>query len=45
MENRTPMTRRDMASELPHSNKWGKRNQGGTTRTPQARGPAVAEFK
>jgi hypothetical protein len=45
MENRPTMTRRDGASELPLSNEWCKPTQCGTSRTPPAKGPAVAEFK
>jgi hypothetical protein len=45
MENRTSMTTRDGAPELPHLNKWCENPQGGQPRTRQARGPAVAEFK
>jgi hypothetical protein len=45
MENRSPMTRLDVASELPHSNEGCDQSQGGTPRTPTARGPAVADFK
>jgi hypothetical protein len=44
MENRHPMTRRDGASELPHSNEGCDQSQGGTPRTPKARGPAIADF-
>jgi hypothetical protein len=45
MEKRTPMTRRDGASEFPHSNEGCKPSQCGTPRTKPARGPAVAEYK
>jgi hypothetical protein len=45
MENRPPMTRLDGASELPNLNGWCERSQGGQPRTPQAKEPAVAEFK
>jgi hypothetical protein len=45
MENRPPMTRRDVASVLPRSNEGCDSPQGGTPRTPQARGPSVAVFK
>jgi hypothetical protein len=45
MENRPPMTRGDGASELPHSKESCDHSQGGTPRTPTARGPAVADFK
>jgi hypothetical protein len=45
MENRPPVTRRDGASELPHSNEGCDYSQGGTPRTPTARGAAVADFK
>jgi hypothetical protein len=43
--NRRLMTRRDGASELPNLNEWFEQPQGGQPRTPQARGPAVTEFK
>jgi hypothetical protein len=42
MENRLQMTRRDGASYLTNLNEECQNSQGGTTRTPQARGPAVA---
>jgi hypothetical protein len=45
MENRIQMARRDGASDLPNLNEGCETPQGGTNRTPQARGPAVAEFK
>jgi hypothetical protein len=45
MENRPPMKRRDGASEIPILNEGGEKPQVGTPRTPQARGPAAAEFK
>jgi hypothetical protein len=45
MENRTPKTRCDRASKLPHSNEGCNNSQGGTSRTRTARGPAVADFK
>jgi hypothetical protein len=45
MENRPPMKRRERASEIPQSNEGCDHSQGGTTRTPKARGPAVADFK
>jgi hypothetical protein len=45
MENRCPMTRRDVVSEHPHSNEECDHSQGGTIRTATARGPAVADFK
>jgi hypothetical protein len=45
MENRAPTTRRDGASELPHSNEVCDQSQGGTPRTPKSRGPTVADFK
>jgi hypothetical protein len=45
MENRHIMTRRDGASEHPNLNEWCDYPQGGTPRTPPARGPAVAESK
>jgi hypothetical protein len=44
MENRAPMARREWAYELPHSNEGCDQSQGGKTRTPTARGPAVAEI-
>jgi hypothetical protein len=44
-EKRSPMTRREVASEFPHSNEGCKPPQCGTPRTPPARGLAVAEFK
>jgi hypothetical protein len=45
MKIRPPKTRRDGASELPNLNEVCEQPQVGTPRTPQARGPAVAEFK
>jgi hypothetical protein len=45
MENRPSMTRRDGASELPHSIEGCVQSQVGTPRTPTSRGPAVADFK
>jgi hypothetical protein len=45
MENRFPITRRDVASELPRSNERFKLTQCGTLRTPQARGLGVAGFR
>jgi hypothetical protein len=45
MQNRTTMTKRDGASELPHSNEWGDKSQDCMPRTPTARGPAVAAFE
>jgi hypothetical protein len=42
MENRPPMTTRDVASEIPNLNEGCEPTQGGTPRTPPARGPAVA---
>jgi hypothetical protein len=45
MENRPPMTRRDEAFELPHSNEGCDQSQGGTPRTATARGPTVADYK
>jgi hypothetical protein len=44
-ENRTLMTRRDGASELPKTNEGCDTPQGGTLRNPPARGPAVTVFK
>jgi hypothetical protein len=44
MENRPPMTRRDGASELPNLKERCEPRLGGQRRTPQTRGPAVAEF-
>jgi hypothetical protein len=43
MENRPPMTRRDVAPEHPDVNELCEHRQGGTPRTPLARGPAVAD--
>jgi hypothetical protein len=45
MKKRPPMTERDVAPEHPDLNKLCEPPQGGTTRTPTARGPAVAEAK
>jgi hypothetical protein len=45
MENRPPMTRHDVAFVVPNSNEGCLLHQGGTPRTPQARGPVVAKFK
>jgi hypothetical protein len=45
MENRFPITRRDVASEFPRSNERCKPTQCGTPRTPPARGLGVAGFK
>jgi hypothetical protein len=45
MENRPSNTRRDLTSVLPNLNEGCETPQAGTPRTPQARGPAVAEFK
>jgi hypothetical protein len=45
LENRSPMTRRDGASELPQSNEGCDQSQGGKPRTPTAGLPAVADFK
>jgi hypothetical protein len=45
MEKRTPMTERDVAPEHPNLNEGCETPQGGTPRTPPARGPAVAESK
>jgi hypothetical protein len=42
MENRSPMTRREVASELPNSNEEREHLQGGTPRTLPARVPGVA---
>jgi hypothetical protein len=39
------MTRREGASEHPQSNNGCEPPQGGSPRTPTARGPAVTEFK
>jgi hypothetical protein len=39
------MTRHDGASELPHSNEGCDPLEGGTPRTPTARGPAVSQFR
>jgi hypothetical protein len=43
MENRPPMTEHDVPPELPNLNEGCEPTQGGTSRTPPARGPAVAE--
>jgi hypothetical protein len=45
MENRPPMTTRDGATDLPNLNEGCKATHGGQRRTPQTRGPAVAEIK
>jgi hypothetical protein len=45
MEIRHPMTRREVASELPHSKEGCDPPHCGTPLTPPARRPAVAEFK
>jgi hypothetical protein len=45
MENRSPMTRRDGASELPQSNEGCDPPQGGKHCTPPPRGPGVPDFK
>jgi hypothetical protein len=45
MESRPPMTRPDVAPEVPNSNDECVPHQGGTPRTPPARVPVVAEFK
>jgi hypothetical protein len=42
MKKRPAMTWRDVAAELPNSKEEREHLQGGTTLTPQARGPAVA---
>jgi hypothetical protein len=44
MENRPAMTRRDVASELPHSKEGFDQSQVGTSLTRSARGPAVVDF-
>jgi hypothetical protein len=44
MENRTAMTTLEGASELLQSNEGCDPPQGGTLRTPPARGPEVAKF-
>jgi hypothetical protein len=44
MGDRHSMTRRDGASELMNLNEGCEAPQGGTPRTPQTRGPTVAEF-
>jgi hypothetical protein len=44
-ENRPPMTRSDGSSELLKLIQGCEMPQGGTRRTPQARGPTVAYFK
>jgi hypothetical protein len=43
MENRPLMTRRDGESANLNLNEWCEHTQGGTPRTPPARGPAAAE--
>jgi hypothetical protein len=45
MKIRHPMTRCDGASWPPYLNEGCEKTQGGTPRTPKARGPAVAEYK
>jgi hypothetical protein len=45
MGNRPPVTGRDGACELPNLNECFEQPQGGLPRTPQPKGPAVAEFK
>jgi hypothetical protein len=45
LENPLPMTIRDVASELPHSNEGCKPTKDGTPRTKPARGLAVTVFK
>jgi hypothetical protein len=40
---RRPMTEPEVASEHPNLNEGCETSQGGTPRTPPARGPAVAE--
>jgi hypothetical protein len=45
MGNRPQMTRRDGASELLNLHEFCDHSQGGTTRTPTARGPAFAKLK
>jgi hypothetical protein len=45
MEKRPPMTESDVASEHPNLNEGCEPPQGVMTRTPQARGPTVVEFK
>jgi hypothetical protein len=45
MENRSPMTWRDVASDIPNSNEDCEPLQYGTPRKPTDRGPAVARFK
>jgi hypothetical protein len=45
MEKRHPMTESDVAPEHPNLNEECDPPQGGTLRTPPARGPAVTEFK
>jgi hypothetical protein len=42
MENGHPMTRREVVSELPHSNEGCDPPQGGAPLTPPARRPAAA---
>jgi hypothetical protein len=45
MENRAPMTRRDVASEHQILNELCEHSPGCTPRTPPARRPEVSEFK
>jgi hypothetical protein len=45
MKKRSPMTERDVAFEHPNLNEGREPPQGGTPRTPPARGLAVADFK
>jgi hypothetical protein len=45
MEKRSPMTERDVEPEHPNLNEGCETTQGGTPRTPPARGPSVAESK
>jgi hypothetical protein len=45
MENRPPMTERDVAPEHPNLNERCDPANGGTLLTPPARGPAFTEFK
>jgi hypothetical protein len=45
MENRTPMTRRDVASEHPTLNEGCEQHSGCTPRTAPARVPEISEFK
>jgi hypothetical protein len=45
MEKRPPMTEHEVAPEHPNLNEGYDQSQGGTSRTPTAIGPVVADFK